>query len=109
MITANFPGFYQDHHKFPFISSFSSTRYHLFYLELVQEALLLCRHLLHHSGVDLDVDDQPEQPQDADAAQEDVEVLSGSEIDNEFVDLLRSPLTAVKLNRASFTTRMSVA
>ena len=56
-------------------SIFLSTRYHLFNLELVEEALLLCRHLLHHFGVDLDVDDQPEQPQDTDAAQQDVEVL----------------------------------
>ena len=69
----------------------------------------MCRHLLHHSGVDLDVDDKPEQPQDADAAQQDVEILSDSGIDTKFVDLFRSHLTAVKLNRASFTTRMSVA
>ena len=44
----------------------------------------MCRHLLHHSGVDLDVDDQPQQPQDADAAQQDVEVLSGSGIGTKF-------------------------
>ena len=48
---------------------------HLFYLELVEEALLFRRQLFHHPSVDLDVDDQPEEPQDPDAAEKDVEIL----------------------------------
>ena len=48
---------------------------YLLYLELVQEALLFRRQPLHHPGVDLDVDDQPEEPQDPDTAHKYVELL----------------------------------
>ena len=48
---------------------------HLLDLELVKESPLLGRQPLHHPRVDLDVDEEPEQPQHPDHAQEDVEVL----------------------------------
>ena len=51
---------------------------YLLYLEPVEEPLLFRRQPLHHPGVDLNVDYQPEKPQDPDAAQHDVETLSGA-------------------------------
>ena len=51
---------------------------YLLYLEPVEEPLLFRRQPLHHPGVYLNVDYQPEKPQDPDAAQHDVETLSGA-------------------------------